>query len=406
MESTSSRQGDFVVTCQHKLPKEERSDNEGGSKEVHVVIKQSSFIVVLTAESMNLEGCSVDCTLAYDNETLAPVHYINQKPLAYSIQTTSSTIITCDIRILVLSSQHEDMLFKVIFNVLNPSNETIATLYSFPIRVISKADGKKKTTAKPPRMPASVKQENNNSKQKLVQPHSQNIPSYPNTANDHLSYPINTTQSTDQNDESILSTLQYQQSILRDLTQQTNANPLSGPLLGMINSYQQLPQNQRIPQLLRIVTSLSPQESSMITELVQIISTMNSQEINSPQQNVVQPNQPQQPPPQQQYQQNQYQHPQQTYPPSYEQPSFDQQYQQNPQQPYQQNTSQQTFQQNNPNNATTQQYQQQQQQLSPRPQYINSSSIQQTTYSNPPQESTSPPSYSFNPDNSFFQDNS
>ena len=66
----SSVQGEFIITCQHKLPKEEREEPDGGMKEVHVVIKQSSFIVMIASQTKNLEGCSVECTLVYDTPTL------------------------------------------------------------------------------------------------------------------------------------------------------------------------------------------------------------------------------------------------------------------------------------------------------------------------------------------------
>ncbi|ELP94346.1 transcriptional regulator cudA, putative, partial [Entamoeba invadens IP1] len=64
-------------------------------------------------------------------------------------------------------------------------------------------------------------------------------------------------------------TLQYQQSILRDLAQQSSTNPLTYPLVGTLNSYLSIPQTQRIPQLLRFVSSLTPQESAVIHDLVE-----------------------------------------------------------------------------------------------------------------------------------------
>ncbi|BFU23375.1 transcriptional regulator cudA, putative [Entamoeba histolytica HM-1:IMSS-B] len=293
MQDTTSHQGQFLVTCQHKLPKEERIEADGTTKEVHVVIKQSSFIVSISSESIILEGCNVDCSLVYDNDGLTEVHYINQKPISFTAQLSSPNRITCDVRILVLSSQHEDMLFKVIFKLTNKKGEQIATLHSFPIRVISKADGKKKVpNSKPPKLPSSIKPEQKSKIltqshlpvstpviQSLSSPSQQNIEIQPAALQN----------ANEQTEESVLQILQYQQSILRDLTQQTNVNPLSSPLVGLINSYQQLPQNQRIPQLLRIISSLSPQENALISELVSLIAGINTSVQTDPQQQIVQP---------------------------------------------------------------------------------------------------------------------
>ena len=210
--------------------------------------------------------------------------------------------ITCDIRILVLSSQHEDMLFKVLFNIINPSGQVIATLHSFPLRVISKADGKKKVSSKPPK---SIKQEPSQPKPKpivIAQPqHEHSEEEESQRTGSPVQSSSNTNTAANDNEESILQTLQYQQQILRELTQQTNSNPLTGPLLGMINAYQQLPQNQRIPSLLRIVSNLNPQENALIGELVSMISTTNIPEIQQmsmpqqaqPQMNIQQQVQPQ-----------------------------------------------------------------------------------------------------------------
>ncbi|EKE37162.1 hypothetical protein ENUP19_0285G0015 [Entamoeba nuttalli] len=293
MQDTTSHQGQFLVTCQHKLPKEERIEADGTTKEVHVVIKQSSFIVSISSESIILEGCNVDCSLVYDNDGLTEVHYINQKPISFTAQLSSPNRITCDVRILVLSSQHEDMLFKVIFKLTNKKGEQIATLHSFPIRVISKADGKKKVpNSKPPKLPSSIKPEQKSKVltqshlpvstpviQSLSSPSQQNIEIQPAALQN----------ANEQPEESVLQILQYQQSILRDLTQQTNVNPLCSPLVGLINSYQQLPQNQRIPQLLRIISSLNPQENALISELVSLIAGINTSVQTDPQQQIVQP---------------------------------------------------------------------------------------------------------------------
>ena len=413
MEETTNRQGDFIITCQHKLPKEERFELNGELKEVHVVIKQSSFIIILSNDKISLKDCTIDCTLVYDNDSTNEVHYINQKPISFTTQVTNQHRVTCDIKIGVLSSQHEDMLFKILFRVMNDQGKLIGQLYSYPIRVISKADSKKKTTTKPPKQPTSLKTEtkqkvpvlakrssneelsqnqlneltpmneinssqnqngnqlNNSVGNSVSNPNGNQLPNSSNgnqlqnsvsnqipnllgntmssSTGNQVSNPLSnslstgnqtgngismqqsqvnksgnfedqikrendifqsqlhmsnglpnsmgnqqmngtfgTTQQEEQKDDSILSILQYQQSILRELTQQTNSNPLANPLLGMINAYKQLPQNQRIPQLLRIITTLTPQDNALISELVSFIIGINSSVQNDAQQMVQQ----------------------------------------------------------------------------------------------------------------------
>ncbi|EDR23291.1 hypothetical protein EDI_353090 [Entamoeba dispar SAW760] len=256
--------GNFIISYHHKLPHEERQMLDGTIKNVGVVIKQSAFLVVITSRTLSLENCSVDCTLLYDNSDMSAVHFINQKPITFNSQVSDHNSINVELRILVLSSQHEDMLFRVKFDLYNSQREKIETLYSEPLRVISKADGGKKkirinknttlfqTTSskfnsqtKPPRLPCSLKKDSS--------PLPKNIQK----------------ELTESEKENIIQTLQYQQTILKELSQQSSINPLTYPLVETLNSYLSLPQTQRIPQLLRFVSDLSPQESMVINELLQ-----------------------------------------------------------------------------------------------------------------------------------------
>ncbi|EKE42938.1 hypothetical protein ENUP19_0284G0053 [Entamoeba nuttalli] len=257
--------GDFIISYHHKLPHEERQMLDGTTKNVGVVIKQSAFLVVITSRTSSLENCSVDCTLLYDNPDMSAVHFINQKPITFNSQVSDHNSMNVELRILVLSSQHEDMLFRIKFDLYNSQREKIETLYSEPLRVISKADGGKKkvritksttlfqTTpsrlstqqTKPPRLPCSLKRDS---------------PPLPKISQREL---------TESEKENIIQTLQYQQTILKELSQQSSTNPLTYPLVETLNIYLSLPQTQRIPQLLRFVSDLSPQESMVINELIQ-----------------------------------------------------------------------------------------------------------------------------------------
>ena len=70
MEATTVPPGEFSLSCQHKLAKEERCEPNGTVKEVHVVIKQCPFTVTIFSQTVSLERCTVKSTLVYDNERL------------------------------------------------------------------------------------------------------------------------------------------------------------------------------------------------------------------------------------------------------------------------------------------------------------------------------------------------
>ncbi|KAL7717769.1 Transcriptional regulator cudA [Entamoeba marina] len=256
---------DFIISYHHKLPHEERQLLDGSTKTVGVVVKQSSFLVVIVSHTVSLDDCSVDCSLLYDNATLSQVHFINQKPITFSSQISGNNSMNVELRILVLSSQHEDMLFRVKFELYNKLKEKITTLYSEPLRVISKADsGKKKNkTVKKsaPLTPTAILPQQNKPIRPTLAQRKENVP--PQQTSKEI---------TDLDKEGITLILQYQQSILRELSQQNSSNPLTQPLTGMLNAYLSLPQTQRIPQLLRFVSTLSPQESAVVSELIEVYS--------------------------------------------------------------------------------------------------------------------------------------
>lgn len=271
-EEKLSENNGFSLTYNHKLPQEERQLYDGSVKSFGIVIKQSSFLVVIVSHHYPLENCDVDCSLIYDNAELSEAHYINQKPISFSSQVNSNNTMNVELRISVLSSSHEDMLFRVRFDIYNAKKEKIATLYSGPLKVISKADSKKKpkqsqstkqnqsTSSNPktksPRMPNCFKKETKTkepkeSKEKQI------------IMNENV--PIDT--------ENLLQTLQYQQSLLKEISQYTSINPLTQPLVVLLARYMELPPNQRVTQMIQFMSELSPAELMIITELVEVFRT-------------------------------------------------------------------------------------------------------------------------------------
>ena len=186
------------------------------------------------------------------------VHFINQKPITFSSQVSGSNSLNVEIRILVLSSQHEDMLFRVKFEIFNSQKEKMVTLYSEPLRVISKVDsGKKKQKGTKATNSVFTQIQQTSSKAIKVTP----------TQREMITSPLKENQLDTRN---IIDALKKQQNMLKEISNQYASNPLTYPLMCTLNSYLNISQTQRIPQLLRFISELSPPENNAINELVEV----------------------------------------------------------------------------------------------------------------------------------------
>ncbi|KAL7721793.1 CudA family protein [Entamoeba marina] len=119
--------------------------------DVCVVVKQSIFNLTITSPH-RIDG-EIECDLVYSVDNLRPVGYIAQKPLSYKVQKITSNTINVECKLTVLSSQHEDLLFRVQVKLI-VEGSVVSTVYSNPIKSTSKADSNKKsnkktTTSKP-----------------------------------------------------------------------------------------------------------------------------------------------------------------------------------------------------------------------------------------------------------------
>ncbi|BFU18972.1 hypothetical protein EHI8A_068060 [Entamoeba histolytica HM-1:IMSS-B] len=111
-------------------------------KEVCVVVKQSIFTLTITSPH-RIDG-TIDCELVYDMDDLKPVGYVSQNPLSFKVQQITSNTVNVECKLAVLSSQHEDLLFRVHVKLLL-GDSVIGSIYSHPIKSTSKADSHRKT---------------------------------------------------------------------------------------------------------------------------------------------------------------------------------------------------------------------------------------------------------------------
>jgi len=131
-----------------KTHSEETISKNGLSKEIHVVVKNSPFHVTIGgATHIDVRKIAFDAFLVYD-ETSKEVDFVKSKPVELKVTPTESgNEVECELRIKVLTSHHEDLLFKIKLSGYNPiTKEEIPGLflYTFPIKVISKPEQLKK----------------------------------------------------------------------------------------------------------------------------------------------------------------------------------------------------------------------------------------------------------------------
>lgn len=147
------------ILRQHSLEVDSFVEN-GRQKSVHYVIKNSAFVLEVVLRKIDRNGSTknptdseldfrkitLEASLLYDCEEDKPVMKVRSRPLTTRGQVSPTTPTACKLEttIEVLSSQHEDMNFKIkLFAVDSGTGkrlEHIAPVYSAPIQVISKPE--------------------------------------------------------------------------------------------------------------------------------------------------------------------------------------------------------------------------------------------------------------------------
>jgi len=155
MHLTSETQLDIIM--QTSLAEEKYSKN-GVQKNVHVVVKNTGFAIVLALDppvpEFDFRRLTIEATLLYDSGTEddKPVDFVRLKPIEFKARPSESgEECSVEMRIKVLTSQLEDMFFLVRFRALDSLTKAIIPhleCYSEPIKVISKPDQLKKNPHK------------------------------------------------------------------------------------------------------------------------------------------------------------------------------------------------------------------------------------------------------------------
>jgi len=126
----------------------ENPNKNGVQKHIHVVVKNLNFIVEL-GSNVDLTRCTpMECKLLYDidkekmdksDEAKAEVAYVKSQPLEYKVNIGEGGLkAVAELKIKVLTSQHEDMLFRVKFSTVDSATNYEFHVYTEAIKVISK----------------------------------------------------------------------------------------------------------------------------------------------------------------------------------------------------------------------------------------------------------------------------
>ena len=110
----------LLILRQNSLTVEQIYKN-GISKKVHVVVKNHPFLIQVGLSTTQWEGqridfnrCPLEARLVYDNDCFKEVGFVKLKPIEFKAHVNErGDQATLELRPKVLTSQLEDMLFKV-----------------------------------------------------------------------------------------------------------------------------------------------------------------------------------------------------------------------------------------------------------------------------------------------------
>jgi len=150
--------GKLILLKQTSLCEDQEIKNKSG-KIVHVVVKNSPFTLTfgfnegnfnskadgLHSSFWDLHKYNLDVKLLYDANLEKEVDFVKDRPFAHKVSLNQSgTKLTVEVRIKVLTSQLEDMLFRVGIFATDSTSKHHFISYSEAVRVISKSDQVKK----------------------------------------------------------------------------------------------------------------------------------------------------------------------------------------------------------------------------------------------------------------------
>jgi len=134
------RESPLITLSKQTSLNSERITKNGKTKQVHVVVKNSPFsLSFASTRRVNFNDLSFEIKLLYDVDPEKEVSYVKTKPIEYKPMVNDiGDKINFDVKIKVLSSHHEDNLFRLKLSVWSVDTFPQTSVLSEPIKVISK----------------------------------------------------------------------------------------------------------------------------------------------------------------------------------------------------------------------------------------------------------------------------
>jgi len=127
----------------HGCVSQERFGKNGIQKQVHVVVKNLMFVVQVEA-NVDITKANLEAKLLYDfnheKDPQVEVSFVKNEPLDYKVNLRPDAVnkAALELKIKVLTSQHEDMLFRVKLLGVDPATGILFDTVTQPVKVISK----------------------------------------------------------------------------------------------------------------------------------------------------------------------------------------------------------------------------------------------------------------------------
>jgi hypothetical protein len=170
MSAIPQRLPQLVINQQESLAKLLLTTKNGVPRDVHVVVKNTPFNVMLgiannyprnSPERIDLSRSTINVDVHYDSDDPREgkqVNLLTSKPCEYKVHLSDKRFdeATLEVRMKVLTSQHEDMLFRLHISVSDENSQRVLRATTAAIKVVSKPDqvrringekGKKRTHA-------------------------------------------------------------------------------------------------------------------------------------------------------------------------------------------------------------------------------------------------------------------
>eukprot|EP01119_Soliformovum_irregulare_P010088 TRINITY_DN2465_c0_g1_i1.p1 TRINITY_DN2465_c0_g1~~TRINITY_DN2465_c0_g1_i1.p1 ORF type:complete len:333 (+),score=41.92 TRINITY_DN2465_c0_g1_i1:58-1056(+) len=230
----------------------ELNSSQGIQKDVHLAAKNLPFLMEV-GSSMDLRQLRLMVSLVYDSPSMdfQPV-VVKAEPLTHKIfvsQTGSGNRATIEARIQVLTSQHEDSLFRVKVSVHDPVSPVVWDLFSDPIRVLSKPSQVEKYKAKLTQAPIIKPRARALSPPKSSPPTS---PDQPKTPDNLVLEALARLEEQQRQQQRTIDLLLIRQPVAVPDPAQSNFEAAFHQLL---HAFSQIPKDERSPKVRRLLTT-------------------------------------------------------------------------------------------------------------------------------------------------------